>query len=56
MKTESASKNIGGNVTSTSTNQNDELTNYTSYLYSKLDKSIFGNKIHRIPKIISSLK
>lgn len=58
MKTESDSnsKNIGGKVTSPSTKQNDDLANYTSYLYSKLDKSIFSNKVHRILKIDSSLK
>ena len=56
MKTESDLKNIGGKVTSPSTKKNDDLANYTSYLYSKLDKSIFSNKAHRILKIDSSLK
>ena len=56
MKTESDLKNIGGKVTSPSTKQNDDLANYTSYLYSKLDKSIFSNKAHKILKIDSSLK
>ena len=56
MKTESDSKNIGGKVTSPSTKQNDDLANYSFYLYSKLDKSIFSNKAHNILKIDSSLK
>ena len=43
MQTESALKNIGGNVTSPSIKQNDVIVNYTAYLYSKLDKLIFSN-------------
>ena len=43
METETAAKNIGGNVGSPPTKQNDVLNNYTVYLYSKLDKLIFSN-------------
>ena len=51
MKTETASKNIGGNGDSPSTPRNDVLGNYTVYLYSKLDKLIFSNK-----EIVKALK
>jgi hypothetical protein len=43
METETAAKNIGGNVGSPPTKPNDVLNNYTVYLYSKLDKLIFSN-------------
>ena len=43
MNTESDLKKIDSNVDSPPTNKNDVLSNYTIYLYSKLDKLIFSN-------------